>query len=424
MVFAFFANTFSQKPVIELTFTADNNGQYVSLDSILIRNLTQGGDTMLYAPDTILVLEYISGIGDNYGIEENTFTVSQNYPNPSVNGQTSVNLYLYEKEYIEISILDLLGRKVAHYENTLNSGNHSFTFYPGKEKYYLFAVTGNQVTKTIKMVNINSNSETQNKIVYNGYEKNVISFKSQQEINNFIFTLGDKLRYIGYAKTVDTINGSDVIEDTPQSNETYLFEISEGIPCSGISIVTYEGQSYNTVLIGNQCWLKENLNVGIMINGMQNQTNNGLIEKYCWSNDPSNCETYGGFYQWNEMMQYVTIQVTQGICPQGWRLPTDADWCILEQEVDPTITCSSTSWRGIDGGTKLKQGGSSGFSALMAGNRQTDGSFYNSGPSVYFWTSTDVDSNAWYRTLNFGLATVSRFNNNKPFGFSVRCLKD
>ena len=67
---------------MELTFTAENNGQYVPLDSIFIENLTQGGDTTLYAPDTVLVLDYITSIGDNEAIGENTFSVSQNYPNP------------------------------------------------------------------------------------------------------------------------------------------------------------------------------------------------------------------------------------------------------------------------------------------------------------------------------------------------------
>ena len=67
---------------IELTFTAENNGQYVPLDSILIENLTQGGDTTLYAPDTVLVLDYVTSIGNNETIGENTIYVSQNYPNP------------------------------------------------------------------------------------------------------------------------------------------------------------------------------------------------------------------------------------------------------------------------------------------------------------------------------------------------------
>ena len=66
-----------------------------------------------------------------------------------------------------------------------------------------------------------------------------------------------------------------------------------------------------------------------MIQIYQEMTNNGIIEKYCYDNDPVNCATYGGLYQWDEMMQYTTQQGTQGICPAGWHLPTDAEWTIL-----------------------------------------------------------------------------------------------
>ena len=150
-------SAFSQKPTIELTFTAENNGQYVPLDSILIVNLTLGGDTTLYAPDTVLVLDYVTNFGDSKALGENTFSVSQNYPNP-FKGKTTVNLYLPEKEYIKITVRDIVGRELAQYENTLNRGNHSFAFYSGNQKYYLFTVTGKQTSKTIKMLNANSNT--------------------------------------------------------------------------------------------------------------------------------------------------------------------------------------------------------------------------------------------------------------------------
>jgi uncharacterized protein (TIGR02145 family) len=74
---------------------------------------------------------------------------------------------------------------------------------------------------------------------------------------------------------------------------------------------------------------------------VNNQTDNGTIEKYCFDNTETNCDVYGGLYQWNEMMQYSTAPGVKGICPTGWHLPTDAEWCTLEQEVDPTITCST-----------------------------------------------------------------------------------
>ena len=128
LAFAMMISAFGQKATIELTFTAENNGQYVPLDSILIENLTQGGDTTLYAPDTVFVLDYVTSIGNNETIEGNSFFVSQNYPNP-FKGKTEVNVYLPEKENIKMAVRDILGREFVQYENQLNRGNHTFSFY-------------------------------------------------------------------------------------------------------------------------------------------------------------------------------------------------------------------------------------------------------------------------------------------------------
>ncbi len=150
-----------------------------------------------------------------------------------------------------------------------------------------------------------------------------------------------------------------------------------------------DGKVYNSVQIGNQCWMAENINIGTMINGSDKQTDDEVFEKYCYKNKTSNCDTYGGLYQWNEMMEYNTTLGVQGICPAGWHLPTDAEWCILEQEVDSTITCRSTGWRGVHGGTKLKKDGDSGFEALLAGDRYTRGPFYNLDSRATFWSSSE-----------------------------------
>ena len=183
-------------------------------------------------------------------------------------------------------------------------------------------------------------------------------------------------------------------------------------------------QSYETVRIGEQCWMAENLNIGTMINGSGNQTDNEEIEKYCYNNTASNCDAYGGLYQWDEMMKYTTTQGAQGICMEGWHVPTDAEWCILEQEVDPTIICSITGWRGVDGGTKIKHGGSSGFEALLAGYRGPNGSFDNLGSAAALWSSSESGADAWSRYLSVSVATVNRGHHAKDYGFSVRCLKD
>ncbi len=414
LALGFIVSAFSQKPTMYLTFTAEYYGQYVPLDSIFIENLTQGGDTTLYASDTILVLEYVSSIGDNKVTGENSFSVTQNYPNP-FKEKTTVNLYLPEKEHIRITILDILGRELAQYENTLTRGNHSFAFYSGNEMFYLFTVTGKQTSKTIKMINTNGNSTFGGKckIVYNKYQDNEIGFKSKNVIANFIFNLGDELRYIGYAKTVNEVNGSDVIEDAPQTNEIYLFEITEGIPCFGIPTVTYEGQVYNTVLIGNQCWLKENMNY---------ETG----DSWCYDNNSANCETYGRLYDWETAL---------GVCPSGWHLPSDDEWCTLTQYIDPTVNCNTTGWSGTDCGYKMKStsgwywngNGSDayGFTALPGGFRYSSGSFYYLSHSGTWWSSSEYSGTyAWRRTLYHDYDEVYRDYGYKTHGFSVRCLKN
>jgi len=198
-----------------------------------------------------------------------------------------------------------------------------------------------------------------------------------------------------------------------------------------------DGKVYSTVLIGTQCWMKQNVNIGQMINGGNNQTNNGIIEKYCYDNDPANCDVYGGLYTWDEMMQYVTTPGVQGICPLTWHVPTDAEWCVLEQYVDPTISCNDTLMRGTDGGGKLKEAGtvhwsppntgatnSSGFTALPGGY-QHPGGFYNDLTlSGFFWSSTENNTDAWYRTLWYNEKKIGRWCSDKDPGESVRCLKD
>ena len=213
-----------------------------------------------------------------------------------------------------------------------------------------------------------------------------------------------------------------------------------GEPCPGTETVTYGGQVYNTVLIGNQCWFKENLNIGTMIPGDDDMLNNSTIEKYCYDDAQANCDTYGGLYQWNEMMQYTTQQGIQGICPLNWHIPTDEEWKELEGEVDsqygyPNPEWDDTGWRGLDAGLILKStsGWNSngngtdlyGFGALPGGYRDSNGSFYVLGNFGYWWSSSEGSgTSAWYRGLYYDFDGSYRYNYYKSLGFSVRCLKD
>ena len=209
------------------------------------------------------------------------------------------------------------------------------------------------------------------------------------------------------------------------------------VPTCG-SPISYGGQSYNTVQIGTQCWMAENLNIGSMVNGSSNQMNNSTIEKYCYSDNTSNCDTYGGLYQWNEMMQYVSTEGTQGICPTGWHLPTDDDWKTMEMYLGMNqAQADAEGWRGTDEGGKLKETGithwispntgatnTSGFTGLPGGYRYTDGSFSTLTHNAIFWSSSVGGSLAWYRALDYSNAQVQRFYLDQAYGNSVRCVRD
>lgn len=212
------------------------------------------------------------------------------------------------------------------------------------------------------------------------------------------------------------------------------------IPCDGIIQVIHQGQYYSPTPIGNQCWLKENMNVGnFLVAGNFEQTNNGIIEKFCYNNNLYNCYPYGGLYTWDEAMQYGT-NGTQGICPPGWRIPTDQDWITLEGETDSLFNPGSAIWtqtnfRGYDAGKHLKSiqgwnfGGNgtdeSGFTGLPAGHFDRCGIFFSNGTNTYFWTSTENDdTKAWYRVLSANYNQTGRRYTNKNLAASVRCIKD
>jgi len=187
--------------------------------------------------------------------------------------------------------------------------------------------------------------------------------------------------------------------------------------------VTIATTDANWLTIGSQLWAKANLNVGTMVAGATTQTSGSGIEKYCYNDTESNCTTYGGLYQWDEAMQYVTTQGAQGICPAGSHIPTDNDWKILEVQLGMTqAQADTTSWRGTDQGTQLKPGGSSGLSMPLAGYRYTDRFFYDLSSDTYLWSSSESSTSAWGRYLYSGYATVSRYTDTKATGFSVRCL--
>lgn len=456
-------NIFAQ--TIELTFTAEYNSQHIQTDSIYIRNLSQGSDTVLYYPDTVL---YISNVGMyEFEPDNSVLSVSQNYPNPFTQ-QTSVNVYVSRDELISVSVFDITGRQLAGFENTLSAGNHMFSFFAGTDNYYLFSVTTPYEKKMIKMFGSGSQTNTDCRLVYNGMIDNQRAMKAVT--SSFVYSQGDQLSYIGYA-TIAGNKGSGFIDDVPSISETYVFNIEEdGIPCPGMPTITdADGNTYPTVRIGCQCWMAENLKTthyrdGSSINypgSDETAWENDTIGSFAWyDNDITYKDIYGALYNG------FTIENPANLCPVGWHVPSDEEWCTMENYIergaDPDCAILGELYdRGINSGRILKScltsAGSGvplgcetdqhprwyyytnkfgfdtyGFSALPAGRRSVlplIGPFAEVGFDGYWWTTDlyfheDGFTMPIYRKLGWDNSFIMRNAGIYQEGYSVRCIRD
>ncbi|MDZ7723616.1 MAG: FISUMP domain-containing protein [candidate division KSB1 bacterium] len=91
-----------------------------------------------------------------------------------------------------------------------------------------------------------------------------------------------------------------------------------------------DGRTYQTVRIGTQVWMAENLNYGVAVEDCE-QSDNSIAEKTFYNNDPDAEQAYGALYTWNEAMQWTQQQGAQGVCPPGWHVPTREDWAYAAQ---------------------------------------------------------------------------------------------
>ena len=190
-----------------------------------------------------------------------------------------------------------------------------------------------------------------------------------------------------------------------------------------------DGNTYQTIRIGNQEWMVENLRVtkyrnNTVIDQITNVTTwSGLTTgAWCyWDNSSSNNITYGKLYNW------YAVTDGSGLCPTGWHVPSDGEWTTLTDYLGGMSIAGgkmkeegTTHWSSPNAGATNE----SGFSGLPGGFRTSNGTFYNLGNIGYWWSSTESGANAWYRYLSYNDVNVNRSNLDERLGFSVRCLRN
>ena len=228
----------------------------------------------------------------------------------------------------------------------------------------------------------------------------------------------------------------------------------DGKPCQGAPAVTdRDGNSYNTVQIGDQCWMRENLRTTRYADGTSiaqgSTTSFDVAYWYYPDGNSSNKATYGLLYNWKAVMRNSTSSDAnpsgvKGICPTGWHVPSDAEWTQLSRYVgnryhESNCMCdngrveiakslaSTIGWHAseldCDVGNNPSRNNATGFSAVPAGGY--NGSYRNFGNYAVFWSATEhASGNAYGRALFYDDARVGLGYNDKYGGLSVRCLRD
>jgi len=220
----------------------------------------------------------------------------------------------------------------------------------------------------------------------------------------------------------------------------------DGSSCSS-TVCDIDGNCYETIQIGEQLWMAENLKVTHYRDGSEIQyVQSESSEPDVWENlstgaysyyedDPSNLNTYGNLYNW------YTVDDSRGLCMEGWHVPSDEEWTDLITYLDVDAGPDVYGTQSYIAGGKMKEEGldhwyspntgatnESGFTAFPAGIRYGfygNGSYVNMGHSGYFWSSSELyGSYAWHRRLISLNSSVGRYDYFKQTGFSIRCLRD
>jgi uncharacterized protein (TIGR02145 family) len=334
-------------------------------------------------------------------------------------------------------VTNTLGKVILNEQRQLEKGYHYFDYFPCVSGLHFLTAQWKHRSESIRVVKTATACSGPGRLEYQGSEMIGPNLKDRLMNNPFVYYVEDRMLLVGYAQGLES-----GLFDKPRQGKDYKFQFATNIPCPGTPVVEYEGQVYHTIQIFNQCWFKENLNVGYIRERYFPQTDNDTIEKYCYEDEPENCIKYGGLYFWDEMMNYSKKEETQGICPPGWHIPSDDEFKLLAGAVDSVYGIGDPIWNdvwfhhGSNVAYRLKsetgwwQDGNGndfyGFSALPGGLRWHNTNFNDEFIDAYFWTSTEhTYSTSWYRLIYYNDDGIYRNGDfRKITGLSIRCVKD
>ena len=438
---------------ISIEVFVHNHHTYAPLDSAFVKILRDGiildssytnknGRTQLTIRPT--------GVGEKQSGIPNTFTISDNYPNP-FSDETQVDFSIPESQTVRVDIYNIIGQRVFSEELPLSSGSYSMNLSISHltNGIYFLRLQGME-QQTIKLMKVGGDVQYDTRQLGRGSiqvtSRGGINFpllKNYEKNEEFIIQV-EKGTYEMWSTSKQIESDTEINVPLVLSAEYLLTDI--------------DGNLYQTVKIGEQWWMAENLKVLRYRNGDAIPTG---LSQISWNNTTEGAysiyphgeadginsvaemlEAYGALYNW------YAVNDSRGLCPSGWHVPTDEEWTLLEMYLAMSEEEEDLWGWGTENGSKIKSTrtepeqhprwdagnprwdlgnrdatNESGFSALPGGDRDIIGYSYI-GARGSFWSSTECWVRAYLRDLGSHERFISREEHSKNYGYSVRCLRD
>lgn len=449
---------------VTLTFTCQTtDGGYLQPDSITIENLTRNWIETIYYPDTV----YTLNVGTSVPYQHNDYGM-QMMPNP-FDGTTRVLIQSPKTENVKITLTDMGGRICAEYSGLLQEGVNQFSVTLSTPRTYVLTVQSSSGNHSLKMENVGRAGT--NSIKYEGVSDINMPVLQLRSSSSHAFELGDEMRFTVCAYVNDTTAvyqsvtqiqnaNDDIVVTVPVTQNTLnlsscptnSFRTNETGFGNRVSYVQdYDGNEYQVVQLGSQCWMKMNLKVTHTPSGSEISIGNTYSSttpyRYYPNNDLSNVSSCGYLYNWKAVMvgaepSSENPSGVQGLCPDGWHVPSDAEWIQLTDFVknNDSYVCGSnpiniakalaatTNWNHSTGtctpGYDTTTNNATGFTAIPVGVYSLD-EYLGYSNYANFWSSSEYSG--YHMTcfnLSFNNTHVSSGGRYKYDGVSVRCVRN
>lgn len=470
LTFFFIAIRLFGQDYIEVTF----NGVGAEPEFVSVYNLTQGTNLEMDGSAVLHLILKSTTLGSEE-VEKQRLMI---FPNPA---KQYCSMLFFNEKYGNVSILiyDISGKLIHQYNNMLPEGKHAYSITGLCKGSYIVNILTETDILTGKLYSIGKSQasyfsiskieifpihkiESPNSIGNRLEQKSF--YKDSKIIVEMDYDIGDELKFIG--KVVGFEN--DTLFDSPLYDETYTFVFTEllyGQPCPDMPVLIdqRDDKTYSTVQIGNQCWMAENLAFLPTVTA-QTTSSDTIPCYYVYDYNgtdvnealtTANYITYGVLYNWAAIIagdesSNSNPSGVQGICPDGWHLPSNTEWTELFSflsengfNYDGTIdngtskigkamandnAWASSSNTGAVGNTDFPEyRNKSGFNALPGG--MYDGVlflFAFEGKRGRWWTSTESynGSHIRFQMISYDAANIFWGNSWRELGASVRCVRD